>query len=252
MATVQKKPSKGKGFRIGRYNGYVVVGGILAAVVLGLYFRHKTSTASAQTQAGTQGTTAQDPSGGAGSSAAQPQDLTPVSDLATALNGLTGILGGNGGILGAGADPFSSSFGPGFDSSMFGGGPTFDSGLTGTDTSTGPAYTAPVGTGVVGTAGSAGGSSKGGVSFSPFGAWGAHGPSTIHPPAVIPAATQHFGAAATRQTAAAHAAGKTPAFGGVTSTKKLAGGSTLTTYANGRQVQQAPGKSAYVVKKGRP
>ena len=39
------------------------------------------------------------------------------------------------------------------------------------------------------------------------------------------------------------------AFGGVTGTKTLANGATLTTYASGRQVEQAPGKSAYVVKK---
>lgn len=38
-------------------------------------------------------------------------------------------------------------------------------------------------------------------------------------------------------------------FGGVASVKKLANGATLTTYESGRQVEQAPGKSAYVVHK---
>lgn len=37
-------------------------------------------------------------------------------------------------------------------------------------------------------------------------------------------------------------------FGGVVSTRKLKNGATLTTYASGRQVEQLPGKSAYVVK----
>lgn len=42
-----------------------------------------------------------------------------------------------------------------------------------------------------------------------------------------------------------------PAFGGVVGTKKLANGSTVTTYGNGRQVQQFPGKSPYVINQGR-
>lgn len=37
-------------------------------------------------------------------------------------------------------------------------------------------------------------------------------------------------------------------FGGVVSKTKLKNGATLTTYASGRQVEQAPGKSAYVVR----
>jgi hypothetical protein len=40
-----------------------------------------------------------------------------------------------------------------------------------------------------------------------------------------------------------------PAFGGVKSTKKLANGATLTIYNSGHETEQAPGKSAYVVKK---
>ena len=40
-------------------------------------------------------------------------------------------------------------------------------------------------------------------------------------------------------------------FGGIVHKKKLKNGATLTTYANGRQVEQLPGKPAYVVRKGR-
>jgi len=38
-------------------------------------------------------------------------------------------------------------------------------------------------------------------------------------------------------------------FGGVASSKKLKNGATLITYRNGRQVEQVPGKPAYVVKR---
>lgn len=68
-----------------------------------------------------------------------------------------------------------------------------------------------------------------------------------HPYSTAASATNYAGSAQTA-TAAAKAAGKASPFGGVVSTKKLANGSTLTTYASGRQVQQVPGKSAYVVK----
>ena len=64
-----------------------------------------------------------------------------------------------------------------------------------------------------------------------------------------PASTPNFAIAAAAKTAAANLAQAPVAFGGVTGTKTLANGSTITTYGSGRQVQQAPGKSAYVVKK---
>lgn len=63
----------------------------------------------------------------------------------------------------------------------------------------------------------------------------------------IPASTRNFAEAAVAKTAAGAATGTKVAFGGVVSTKKLKNGATLTTYASGRQVEQAPGKSAYVV-----
>ncbi len=57
-----------------------------------------------------------------------------------------------------------------------------------------------------------------------------------------------FAVAAQSKSATLKAAGKPAPFGGVVSVKTLKNGSTLTTYASGRQVQQVPGKSAYVVK----
>jgi hypothetical protein len=50
--------------------------------------------------------------------------------------------------------------------------------------------------------------------------------------------------------AAGAAAKPAQAFGGIVGTKKLANGGTVTTYANGRQVQTMPGKSPYVIKQG--
>lgn len=233
MPPVQKKPSKKQSFRIGRYNGWVVVGGVAVAIIAGLYLRNKLSGQTAATQAAaTQpATDTSGSSGGSGTtdSGAQPQDLTPVSDLANALNGLTGILGANGGILGAGADPFSSSFG----TSPF----TLD---TGWSTTTAP------GTGFVGNG-------PGGQTITSEQAPKVSPSITALSlyPAQIPASNPNFAAAASGRTIAAHAAGAPQPYGGVTATKKLANGATLTTYASGRQVEQAPGKNAYVTKKGK-
>lgn len=65
----------------------------------------------------------------------------------------------------------------------------------------------------------------------------------------VAASNPNFAAAAQAKTAAGKAAGVPVAFGGVTNTKTLKNGATLTTYASGRQVEQVKGKSAYVVKK---
>lgn len=66
-------------------------------------------------------------------------------------------------------------------------------------------------------------------------------------------ATVGTGDQAVAQTAAqSSASASTPdaqPFGGVVSVKTLPNKSTVTTYANGRQVQQAPGKSPYVIKR---
>lgn len=57
---------------------------------------------------------------------------------------------------------------------------------------------------------------------------------------------------ATKPQAKAKAGAKTSQpFGGIVHKKKLKNGATLTTYASGRQVEQLPGKRAFVVRKGR-
>ncbi len=63
----------------------------------------------------------------------------------------------------------------------------------------------------------------------------------------VPASSADFAAGAQARTAAGAAAGVPVPFGGVVGVRTLANGSTLTTYASGRKVQQVPGKSAYVV-----
>jgi hypothetical protein len=72
-------------------------------------------------------------------------------------------------------------------------------------------------------------------------------------PAVVthstPASSPNYAAAAVAKTAAAKTVAAPQPFGGVVSVSKLKNGSTVTTYASGRKVQQAPGKTAYVIKK---
>lgn len=62
----------------------------------------------------------------------------------------------------------------------------------------------------------------------------------------VPASAPNFARAAQAQTAAFKAAGQTPAFGGVTNVRTTSTGTTITTYASGRVVEQAPGRTAYV------
>jgi len=64
-------------------------------------------------------------------------------------------------------------------------------------------------------------------------------PTPYHP---VPVSTPNFGSAAQAQA--------NPAFGGVTNVRTLPNGATVTTYADGRQVEQARGKSAYVIHQG--
>lgn len=64
------------------------------------------------------------------------------------------------------------------------------------------------------------------------------------------ASTANFAAEASAKSAAAEAAGATPRFGGVSQVETLASGAVETVYASGRVVEQAPGKSAYVVSQG--
>lgn len=69
----------------------------------------------------------------------------------------------------------------------------------------------------------------------------------VSPQALAPSSSSPAPGAAAARSSAASTTGGQP-FGGVTSVTKLKNGSTLTTYASGRKVQQVPGKSPYVVK----
>lgn len=104
-----------------------------------------------------------------------------------------------------------------------------------------------LGGGTTGGAGSGGGGGGGGgpISTSKYIVPNVNGGFTQ---STIPASTSNFAQAAQAKTAAGAATGTKVAFGGVTSVKTLKNGATLTTYASGRQVEQAKGKSAYVVR----
>ena len=128
-AAAAKGKGKKSGFRIGKYNGWVVVGAVGATILLALYIRSRSSSQTAQTQAATDptgstgaGSGGGDTSGGAGSAGGTTSSGTDPA-LLDALNQLTSVLGANGGILdpAAGFDP--SSYGdPGL---LPAGGPTW-------------------------------------------------------------------------------------------------------------------------------
>ena len=91
------KGKAGKGILAAKVGGIPVpllVAGLAAAVFVGFYLRKRlaSSTSSAGTPADTSASPSVDGSGGAGSSAAQP-DLTPVEDLAQSIAGLIPFLG---------------------------------------------------------------------------------------------------------------------------------------------------------------
>lgn len=70
----------------------------------------------------------------------------------------------------------------------------------------------------------------------------------VQPSAVTAAPSAPPAASVATRSSSANTGGGQP-FGGVVSTAKLKNGATLTTYASGRQVEQVPGKSPYVVKR---
>jgi hypothetical protein len=77
---------------------------------------------------------------------------------------------------------------------------------------------------------------------------GSNAPTTSYvQPQAVTVPTSPAAAQTATRTSAASTGGGQP-FGGVTSVRKLKSGATLTTYASGRQVEQAPGKSPYVVR----
>lgn len=104
MAPAPKKAAKGK--QIGGIPVWMLAAGVAAAVAVGLYLRHRASAAASSP---TSASTPADTSGGSGSGAATPADLTPVSDLASALSGLTGVLGAGGFGFGSSAGGDSSA-----------------------------------------------------------------------------------------------------------------------------------------------
>jgi hypothetical protein len=71
----------------------------------------------------------------------------------------------------------------------------------------------------------------------------------VHP-FMTPAGASDFASQAASRSTLAQGLGFLAPFGGVTDVRRLANGSTITSYASGRQVQQVPGKSAYVINKG--
>lgn len=71
--------------------------------------------------------------------------------------------------------------------------------------------------------------------------------SAYHPSyTATPVSTPNFGAVVAAKD---KALGSAAPFGGVTSTRTTATGTKITTYASGRVVEQAPGKTAYVAKR---
>jgi hypothetical protein len=172
----------------------------------------------------------------AGTAAAAP--LTPSSDASTGTLGTgSDTSGASGGGSGGGTLTPDTPFGPGSDlynallaGLLAGGGGRTDNLVPG-DTPSIPTS-----------------------SPSPD-AGAAPGPAAVAPTVVspapqarTPATASNFAASATHATLTAQASGGALRFGGVTSVKRLANGATLTTYASGHQVEQAPGKTAYVVK----
>lgn len=105
----------------------LIAGGVLVAIVIGLYFRSKSAAAASQSSAAPAAADTGALGGASGGSAQTGQDFTPFEDLAFALNGLTGVLGGGGGtfnISSGGAAPSASVSAPTADSSALAASPT--------------------------------------------------------------------------------------------------------------------------------
>lgn len=186
-----------------------------------------------------------------GGSSANPAAVTqaappsqPASTDAAGLTGSAGTSGDTSGLAAAGVDPTAllNSLGAQNQSltqallqaeedvsaTAAGQLAAFQSGSLGASTGT------PVAT-VTSTASQPGGSNAPTFHYSP-----------------VPVQTKNFAQAAVAESNTAKAAGKTSAFGGVTGVHKNAKtGVVTTTYANGRVVEQAPGKTAYVAKRGK-
>jgi len=210
--------------------------GLVIAIVAGLYLRGKLGSASAST-----GTTAASaPVDTSGTGGASTSSDTSNEDLANALNGLTAVLSGGG---------TGTSVSSGTTGDLYGLPPDFASGGAPSPLSGAPApaagYQPPPGTSVFVNP------TTGAKLIGQDAKGAAVAPGFVNVSQPIPVATENFAEAAASRSAALGAAGMGQPFGGVTSTvtnKKT--GVTTTTYASGRVVTQAPGKSAYVSKKG--
>lgn len=265
-----KAPTKGKGGFLKRKVGPLPVWGwalgVVGALAIGLYLRHRAAAAGQSGQAAATAQPASDTgvSPGGGSGGGDPGSGSLGSDTGTGDLG-TGDLGGT--FLPAGA--VSSPFGP----DMFGAG---DSSLD-TGPSFSPAASAAVASPVANsdTATLANGAilrfnpTSGIVTEQAPGKSAYRVASGITSLAAymtrIGKVTANPNKAAGRSAAggaAAPAQSSAGAHGGVAaisatlqknalSVKTLANGAKLYSYAGGRQVEQAPGKKAYVVKKGK-
>lgn len=211
----------------------VVLGGVLVAIVAGLYLRSKLGGGSASTAAAPTDATPVDTSGGA-SSTGDPGTDTSFEDLAAALNGLTGILS-------SGTTSLSTSDGSSLvDTSS----PGTASGST---LGISPSYTSAAATGLPVYVNP----NSGSVLVGPDAKGAVNAPGYVNVSAPIPVATSNFAEAAVARSAALSSVGVSSPFGGVTNvTTNKKTGVVTTTYGSGRVVQQAPGKTAYVAKKG--
>ena len=217
--------------------------GLVLAIVVGLYLRNKIGgSASAGTSASAPADTA-----GTGGGGATASPDTSSSDLADALNGLTAVLGGGGFAVGDASGNFPIPSDPSKIAFFPGGEPAPVSGASGPN----PSYVAAAQVASTTGAGVYVNPDTGGVLVGQDAKGAAAAPGYVNVSQPIPVATENFAHAAVQRSAALNAVGVTAPFGGVKSTttnKKT--GVTTTTYGSGRVVQQAPGKSAYVVKKG--
>lgn len=208
---------------IGGFKWYVWAGGAVVAIAVGLYLRNKLGGSSTSGTSSTDATPV-DTSGGASSS---PDD-TSNEDLAQALNGLTTFLGSGGTIVPPPTAPTESFPGPA--------GPT-QSQPTQTDLP--PPAPTPA-------------TSPGGPVVPAVTTQANPTPSQAQVPGQPKGTYQVVGSQGGEASLIHPAVSNTITgenFGGITEVKRLANGATLTTFATGRQVEQVPGKTAYVVKK---
>lgn len=235
--TPKRPGAKGAGGKAARNKKLLILGaGLVVAVLVGLYFRSRSGSAGASTT----GASPTD-SGGSGSGSGPGQDLSPILDLADSVNGLVSVLG-----AGQGFDP--GSYGADSISPFTVTSPADDFARSETQRLNSEALDSSYAISGIDPAYSG---------VNPPGTVASVASRAVNTPTVGPEATSangaYLGLAPSQESARGIPApvAKTftgEAFGGIVSVKTLPNGSTLTTFGSGRQVQQAPGKSPYVVK----